>query len=445
MNNLEFALHFAEHVEIGVLYGFVCLLVNLSLMRRHIYSIFDPLLFYAVLSAMGGAVVLYLQHFELIRPFYFWSYLATQASFTLGFLLIHPPAALRSLRPTLPPTYSGPIRVLYPLSVVLFVASQLSAYAVTGLPIFLESRLEAFSTGGGFGILSRVILVTSSISLVCAFYRLLMLQLSRASRAFDYGVVLFCIAVALVSGSKGALLVLVFTVSLAMFFARRFHGAVQAEARVRRYLLALIGLAFPVAFVTIYLQAGIDNPLELASVVAMRFFQTGEIYFMVYPGDVLQRLQDGNGLLALLYSPLGSLRLVPREYLPVNLGLQAFWYHYDTSLLAGPNARHNVFGLHYFGPLMSVVFSFLLGLLFSLARNTTYRRLPSTPVGMNLYVLIVGCAVYIEQDVAGQALEYFFSVVLIFPLLYAVSYLISPTRLRRSRPHDRRLAMAPTN
>ncbi len=445
MNNLEFALHFAEHIEIGVLYGFVCLLVNLLLMRRYIYSIFDPLLFYAALAAMGGAVVLYLQHFDLIRPFYFWSYLATQAAFTVGFLLIRPPAALKSSRPTLPPTYSGPIRVLYPLSVVLFVASQLSAYAVTGLPIFLESRLEAFATGGGFGFISRIILVTSSISLVCAFYRLLMLRLSRASRAFDYGVVLFCIAVAIVSGSKGALLALVFTVSLSMFFARRFHGAIHAEARVRRFLLALIGLAFPVAFVTIYLQAGIDNPLELASVVAMRFFQTGEIYFMVYPGDVLQRLQDGNGLLALFYSPLGSLRLVPREYLPVNLGLQAFWYHYDTSLLAGPNARHNVFGLHYFGPLLSVVFSFLLGLVFSLARNTTYRRLPPTPVGMNLYVLIVSCAVYIEQDVAGQALEYFFSVVLIFPLLYAVSYFISPTRMRRARPSERLFAKAPTN
>lgn len=445
MNNLEFALHFAEHVEIGVLYGFVCVLLNLLLMRRHIYSMFDPLLFYAVLSAMGGAVVLYLQHFDLIRLFYFWSYLATQAAFTAGFLLIRPPAALRSPKPTLAPTYSGPIKVLYPLSVLLFVVSQLSVYAVTGLPIFLESRLEAFATGGGFGFLSRVILVTSSIALVCAFYRLLMMRRSRLSRAFDHGVVLFCIAVAIVSGSKGALLSLVFTVSLAIFYARRFHGAVQAEARVRRIFLALIGLAFPVAFATIYLQAGIDNPLELASVVAMRFFQTGEIYFMVYPGDVLQRLPDGNGLLALFYSPLGSLRLVPREYLPVNLGLQAFWYHYDTSLLAGPNARHNVFGLHYFGPYLSVVFSFLLGLLFSLVRNTTYRRLPSTPVGMNLYVLIVGCAVYIEQDVAGQALEYFFSVVLIFPLLYAVSYLISPTRLRRERPDDRRLAKVPTN
>lgn len=433
MNNVEFALHFAEHVEVGLLYAILCLLVNLTLMRRYIYSLFDPLLFYAVLSAMGGAVVLYLQHFGLIRPFYFWSYLATQVAFTAGFLLIPPPSAVRSPKPSMPATYSGPIKILYPLAVVLFVVLQLYAYSVTGLPIFLESRLEAFSTGGGFGFVNRVIFVVSNITLVCAFYRLMLLRRGRLSRTLDYAVVAFCIAVAVVSGSKGALLSLVFSVSLALFFARRFHGVQRAEGSIRRFFVLLIGLAFPVAFGTIYLQAGIDNPIELVSVVAMRFFQTGEIYFMVYPNDVLQHLPDGNGVLALFYSPLGSLRLVPREYLPVNLGLQAFWYHYDSSLLAGPNARHNVFGLHYFGPYISVLFSLLLGLSFSIARNSSYRLLPSTPVGMNVYVLLVSCAVFIEQDVAGQALDYLFSLVLVFPPLYALSYFIRPAARRRAR------------
>jgi oligosaccharide repeat unit polymerase len=433
MNNLEFAVHFAENMETGIAYGLLALILNLLVMRRRIYSLFDPLLFYTVLSAMGGAVVFYLYHFDLIRPYYFWSYLTTQVAFVWAFLLIPPAAPPPRPRASPLAAYAGPITVLYPLSVVLFVASQLYVYSETGLPIFLESRLEAFAGGTGFGFFNRIIFVTSSVSLCCACYRLLLLRRSRASRLVDYAVVAFCLGVSVVSGSKGALLSQIFAVSLALFYARKFRPVDDAERRVRRFFLIVLGVSFPVAFGTIYLQAGIDDLLELASVVAMRFFQTGEIFFMVYPSDVLARLPDGNGLLALFYSPLGTLRLVSRAELPVNLGLQAFWYHYDTTLLAGPNARHNVFGLRYFGPLLAVVFSFILGLVFGLARNTAYRKLPPSPVGMNVYVLIVGSALFIEQDVAGQAIDYFFSVVLVLPWIYMLSYLISPPRMTRRR------------
>jgi hypothetical protein len=115
---------------------------------------------------------------------------------------------------------------------------------------------------------------------------------------------------------------------------------------------------------------------------------------------------------------------VEREALPVNLGLQAFWFHYDTDLLSGPNARHNVFGLHYFGPVLSVAFSFVLGWLLGIARNSAYRRLPATPMGMVTYMLVVSCAIFIEQDVAGQAIEYFFSLLLVLPVLYVLATLM---------------------
>jgi oligosaccharide repeat unit polymerase len=437
MNNIDFALHFAEHAFEGVLFIVLSLVVNLLLLRRYIYSIFDPLLFYAVLSAMGGSVVLYLYHFDLIGSYYFVSYLLTQAAFLGAFLLIKPARPPR--RPTRSPQglYSGPIKVLYPLSVVLFVSSQLLVYSITGLPLFLESRLEAFAGGGGYGLFSRVIFVTSIVSLSLAFYRVLIVDRKASSRLFDYLVIAFSVAAAIVSGSKGALLALIFTVSLSLFFAGRFYPVQQVERKMRRFFLLVLALSFPVAIGAIYVQAGIDEVGDLVSALMMRFLQTGDIFFMVYPNDILERLRDGNGLLALFYSPLGSLRLVDRDLLPVNLGLQAFWYHYDTDLLSGPNARHNVFGLHYFGPVMAVAFSFLLGWLFSVARNTAYRRLPATPVGMVVYTLLVSCAIFIEQDVSGQALEYFFSVLLVFPLLYAISAVVRPERITGRGPSRR--------
>lgn len=438
MNNLEFGLHFAENIYVGVGFVVLSLLINLLLFRRYVYSLFDPLLFYTILSAMGGSVVLYLYWFDLITPFYFASYLLTQVAFLAGFLLRRPPSPRLDATVPAPRLYSGPLRALYPLSVVLFVVSQLLVYSVTGIPLFLESRLEAFSGGGGYGIFSRIIFVTSNIALVVAVYRLLLLRRGRLSRLLDYGVVGFCGLAAILSGSKGALLTLVFSISLALYFVRRFYPVRQVEQRMRRLFFLVVALSFPVAIAAISLQSGIDQFGELVAALVTRFLQSGEIYFMVYPDDILARLQDGNGIVALFYSPLGSMRLVDRENLPVNLGLQAFWYHYTLDVISGPNARHNVFGLKYFGPVASIVFSFLLGALFSFTRNTLYRRLPATPVGMIGYVLLVSCAVFIEQDVSGQAFEYAFSVALIFPMLYGLSSLLAPSFRRR------RTAMPPT-
>jgi oligosaccharide repeat unit polymerase len=445
MNNLDFALHFAEHGEVGLLFIVGSLTLNLLIMRRYIYSIFDPLLFYTVLSAMAGSVVPYLYWFDLISAFYFWSYVLTQAAFLGGFLLTRPPVR-RDERTIRRPRrlYSGPIRVLYPLAVALFASSQLAVYAITGPPILLESRLEAFAGGTGYGLLSRVIFVTSTIALAIAFYRLLLLRMGRLSRFTDAGVVAFCVVVAILSGSKGALLSLIFTVSLALYFARRFYPVAAIEQKVRKVFIVTALLAIPVAMAATYLQSGIEQPGDLVSVLLMRFLQSGDIFFMVYPNDVLSHLSTGNGWLALFYAPLGSLRLVGREDLPVNLGLQAFWYHYDTDLLSGPNARHNVFGLHYFGPFLSIAFSFALGSLFGFARNTLYRRLPATAMGMVVYVLLFGCAVFIEQDVSGQALEYLSSVVLVFPLLYLASGLIEPGPVRGTAP-PRRPAVLPSS
>jgi hypothetical protein len=282
-------------------------------------------------------------------------------------------------------------------------------------------------------LLSRLLFVTSNVTLLLAAYRLLVLRRGFWSRVIDGSVILFCIAVAILSGSKGALLSLIFTVSLGLFFASRFHGMEKAERRMRRFFVAILVLSFPVAIGVISIQAGIQDVGELVLALTMRFLQTGDIFFMVYPDGILAQLPQGNGLLALLYSPLGSLRIVERESLPVNLGLLAFWFHYDTDLLTGPNARHNVFGLHYFGPLFSVAFSFLLGLLLSVARNAAFRRLPASPMGMVTYMLLVSCAIFIEQDVSGQAIEYFFSVLLVFPLLYVLASLMW-TREPRPRP-----------
>jgi len=289
----------------------------------------------------------------------------------------------------------------------------------------MESRLEMFTGGSGYGILSRIIYVTSIVSLSFAIYRIYFVEKGILYKLFDYFMVIFSILIAILSGSKAGLLLLISTMFLSIFFVRKFKDTRSAEKKLNKISIVLLIILFPVAILTLYVQLGFENVNEIFISLALRFIHTGDIFFMSYPNDTLEYLNTkDNGIIALFRSVLGALRLYSWDELPINLGLQVFWYHYDTDLISGPNARHNIFGLFYFGFLGSLIFSFLLGLLFGYIRNTLYRKLKGTESNMILYTLLVMSINYIGQDPSGQTIDYFFSILLMYPLIYLIAFIL---------------------
>ncbi|BDZ92798.1 TPA: hypothetical protein IRP92_003921 [Escherichia coli] len=162
---------------------------------------------------------------------------------------------------------------------------------------------------------------------------------------------------------------------------------------------------------------------QALTVLAMRFINTGDIYYMSYPSNQLEYMQDGNFFLALFKDFFGVFRIIEWNELPVNLGLQIFWSHYNTDLVTGPNPRHNVFGLFYLGPLLSVFYSFIVGYTLSYLRNRVLIKSSPNFMGLIFYVLLASNTLYIEQDMTF-ALGQYISVFIVYVPLYVFAKIL---------------------
>lgn len=430
MDKLDFLNLYTSNLVLNLLVTISSIFSTYLILRKQIYTIFDPLLFLIVLAGSGYSVVFILYYNNLISEFYFISFLTTQFSFFVGFKLNKRPRrnALKKLDAPIP-YYDGTIKIIYPTAFFMFFFSQLYVYHVSGIPLFLTSRLEIFSGGDGYGFFNRIIIVSQIISVSVAFYRLFFIRSRKRIKAIDYFVIVFSLLVAVLSGSKSSILFIIFSMAFIFIFISKFNVDHGIFRRVNAFFYKLLLLGVAGAFVTIVYQTDNNDLSYIASVLAMRFVNTGDIYFMSYVNNTLVGLEQGNFILALFKDYFGAFRLMSWEQLPTNLGLQVFWSVYSTDLISGPNPRHNVFGLFYLGPYLSVVYSFFVGFMISFIRNKLLRRMPATPACMVFYVLIAANTIYIEQDTTF-ALGQYLSVFMVFIPIWAVSTLIQLSQVK---------------
>jgi hypothetical protein len=197
---------------------------------------------------------------------------------------------------------------------------------------------------------------------------------------------------------------------------------------MRKRQWQLFGLAVFGAFFTIVVQTtikyGDNNTINPLIHLAMRIVNTGDVYMYAYPNAFLEQMNTANPFMALFKDFIGMLRIVPWEELPEHIGLQLYQTIYNTDLIAGPNAMHNVFGLHYFGPIWSVYFSFILGVVVSFLRNELYRKTAPSVMGMVVYTLLASNALILQSD-PPYAISKFISVFTMFAFFWGFSYLLA--------------------
>jgi hypothetical protein len=159
----------------------------------------------------------------------------------------------------------------------------------------------------------------------------------------------------------------------------------------------------------------------------MRFLNTGDIYYLSWVNNMISYINTDwkDGILALLSDPLGALRVMSRDELPIHLGLQVAWLVNNSDNIDGPNLRHNVFGLAYFGFYFSILYSFMLGFLIGFIRNILFHRLKANIISLSFYCLLFQTSVFIAQDFSSLAVSYFFSILIIFPMLIFLSVVFS--------------------
>lgn len=358
-------------------YGLALLLAAAGLavlVRPSITTLYDPWAVQQIQTIFASAAVIFMYIEDIIAPSLMIYHIAALASFLIcaGVMFRQTirncwvarhvePRALNSLRGVL---------------LAVLVVSQLGAWAIAGIPLFLESRLNAFSSGGGIGILSRIISFTS---LVTIFLTVLRVGISKRKRLnfTDGFVLIFTIAASVANASKTNIVLTLLIILTSHWFFRRVIRNYAAPRVSRKKLIGLAVVLFALVLVPVAVEMTGDSGVNAAGPLGAAFIRlifSGDGYMWMYGDDYLSKVTVDSPTALLFADFLGVTRLMSWDQLPVHPGLQIFQDLFpDSDSIRGPNVRVDTFGLLYGSMVFGVVFAAFLGGVFGLLRGWLFK------------------------------------------------------------------------
>jgi oligosaccharide repeat unit polymerase len=303
-------------------------------------------------------------------------------------------------------------------------------YVTKGIPIFMVSRLETFSDGGGSGILGRITEVSSIFSLY-AFFLVIKVDKFRISEFPKYTMIGLIFLTFMLSGSKSSFLTVFYVFWCYIIFTQIKGGNYQIYLSVlNKHIKSIIAVSVVLACLVIYIQSKnfadeADNDLTKNPLVdiAFRFVYSGDIYWFSYPNNVYLSIPSNRGFTALFTDILGLFRIYNWEDLPEVIGLTMKRYHHPSDVITGSNARHNVFGLIYYGFFGSILFSYVLGLFLSFIRNKLPNYLSNTFFGGGVFTYLMIKIAGIDTDPV-LTMTNFDNLFFIFPIMFLIYLLL---------------------
>lgn len=392
MTNETFIIHLLESFDVYSICFLLSCLVYYLLYRGVLGSIFDPLTLQVIGSMFGFSVVLFLYFKDLISYYYFTNYLFTQSAFFLGFFLIKQRSLINVNYPLL--RIKNDLLITETCFVVfatLNVAFQLISYALVGIPMFKESRLETYMEGGGIGLIGRLL----SSLVVLGLFTGIVTFFKTKKKSLKIGIIIYTALTAiffLLSGSRSSFI----TFFLILFFYKAMSNQEKKESDNKNlyWLIGIVG----VAIFIMYLKA--DSLLDASSDFLKRIVGFGDVYWAGYPENNLDKIEPANPFYAIFGDLLASYRIVSWDQIPKAIGLQLFNINYPYwDVTFGSNARHNVFGLVYFGYLGSIFFSFFVGLFLGVFRMWGFKKMRNTGVIGMMYCVLYMRIASIETDI----------------------------------------------
>jgi len=390
----------------------------------------DPYLL-AVVSSVFCLTDVFLLYFTgNITTYVFLSYVFTQCTFFIGFHLMRARKAVFSSPPDNRMSYNKPrakeIIAFYFFSIV-YLVSQCAIYMLKGIPLFMESRLETFASGGGTGILGRICDVSSIFSLY-AFFAVIKIDKFRLSEMPKYFILCLIFVTFLLSGSKSSFLVIFYVFWCYIMFAKlkklNYLTYIKLlKKNVKLIVITSLGVVSVIIFVQTKTQ--IENPEDRLNPLlglCLRLVHSGDVYWYAYPNNVYLKIPAEHWFTALFNDTLGLLRIKNWDELPEAIGITFKNIHHPSDVPQGPNARHNIFGLIYYGFFGGIIFSFCLGLLLGFIRNIMPQLLSASMLGGFVFTYLINKSTSLDSD-PMLTITYFNNIIFVFPVLYFV-YLI---------------------
>lgn len=421
MNNWEFFDLLLSNTQIYLFCIAITVVLYSLLLKNKFISILDPFFISMIFSAMGFADVLLMQFTNKITLYYFTSYILTQIAIYLGFIFgcrlsLY---SFSSQKKSQIKDYKLLLNILLFVSFIVFLICQLFVYSSSGIPLFMKSRLETFTGGSGFGLLSRFISVSKSVS----FLTLLLVinhtkNITHLKKLLFSLMMLIFIVTAILSGSKSS-----FLVFASLFFCYTMINSKDnlfQKFRKQEGLFVITAIAVSMS-ISVIQQSGNLGQGILAFL--NRFIFAGDVYWYSYPNSCIESLVNQKPLQALFTDFLGLTRLVPWKDLPTALGIDLYKMHHLTDTIQGPNARHNVFGYVYFGFSGSIIFSSILGIAIGIVRNLMIN-LKRYNMITSIFIILVYIEIFGLEIDPMLTLSNINSILIVLPSIYLITLII---------------------
>jgi hypothetical protein len=354
----------------------------------------------------------------------FVSFVLTQLAFFAGFMLYKPIKISDFISASFREIPAQEIRFTKWLFILIGgsnIILQLFSYKLVGIPLFAESRLSIYGESGGINnLLKRILDVTSQSHVFLTIYFLYEKNKNLTFKIYTYISIFFIVVFSVLSGSKGAFV----TFGLAFFIYTLYSlrwGDWTLFYTIKKFIYKFALVAVVVAIIVISLSEESGNPFLF---ILLRIGQSGDVYYMAYPNDVIDKIPTMNWFIALFASPLNLLGIIPREMVPQPMGFFLMQYHNPSVEFRGPNPRMNVFSYVYLGIIYSPIYCFILGAITSFFRNKLFYLLPRSIFGCILYFLLLNSALKLEPDF-HYALADFINILIILPFFILLSYYFS--------------------
>lgn len=361
----------------ALLYLLVLLLTSVAvafLARASIAALYDPWAVQQVQTIFATTAVVFMWMAAIIKSSLLVYHVAAMFAFFYCAGLCYRQAvrtycSARMVRPKV-------LCLLRDIFFCLFVVSQVMAWALGGVPLLLESRLNAFSSGGGIGVLSRIISFTSFAALFLTVLRVGISARRRVSSG-DVFVLMFTVLASVANGSKtNIILSLLLLLMSNWIFLRVFLGYVPpsvSRKKILAFAVALCGLVLVPVTVEMVQNADADVSGPIAA-FGIRLVLSGDGYMWMYGDDYLSTVHVDSPTALLFADFLGVTRIVSWDHLPVHPGLQIYQDLFPNSdSIRGPNLRVDTFGLLYESMTFGVVFAALTGSLFGFLRAWLFK------------------------------------------------------------------------
>lgn len=341
---------FIPNISLYIISLFICFVIYALLMKQIVKSIFDPLFIALLFSAFANSIPLFLLVTKNIDTDKFIYILLSELIFWMAYFCFRKRNSCFSPYKIKESNASDSI---FFVLLFLYISCQLITYALFGIPLFKESRLETYANSSGGGILAHLSNFSFFYCVVYSFY----LYCDKSKyRYWGIFTIIIASSFCFLSGSKGAILSIV----TAYFFYKYYYKGSSIKIRPYFKYFPLI-LLFPVC--VIIMQSGTDFVQAVGSFF-FRLLANGDVYWMGASNNIIDDVKIDNEMIYLFSRILAPFRLIDYSIVDLPIGVQIDWMVLpgDVGVLKGPNSRLPILGwvlFKWWGLILSFIFGFI--------------------------------------------------------------------------------------